>query len=169
MAVRYDGSESGTNDLELAVGNPADNGTQLGDLNRLLEWHYAAPPDTAYERKRNQIIYANYQHNRNPFIDHPEWVWSVFKDQTNHSQVSIAGSTVSSDGSSTKNVDLGRVFVGGAVPAAQANTLNKTGDDGTYYSVTTAASPPAQSPAVSNAFANYYRQFYRDKIDQYRP
>jgi len=29
---------------------------QLGDLNRLLEWHYAAPPDTAYERKRNQII-----------------------------------------------------------------------------------------------------------------
>ena len=44
----------------------------------------------------------------------------MFKDQANHSQVSIAGTTVNSDGSSTKNVDLGRVFVGGAVPAAQA-------------------------------------------------
>ncbi len=153
MAVRYDGSESGTADLELAADNPADDGTQLGDLNRLLEWHYAVPPDTAYERKRNQTIYANYQNNRNPFIDHPEWVWSVFKDQTNHSQVSITGSTVNGDGSSTKNVNLGRVFVGGAVPVAQVNTLNKTGDDGTYYSVTTSGAATSSVTGRFNAFA----------------
>ena len=83
----------------------------------------------------------------------PEWVWSVFKDQANHSQVSIAGATVNADGSSTKNVDLGRVFVGGAVPAAQVNTLNKTGDDGTYYSVTTSGAATSSVTGRFNPFA----------------
>jgi endonuclease I len=26
------------------------------------------------EVKRNEIIFEQFQHNRNPFIDHPEWV-----------------------------------------------------------------------------------------------
>lgn len=152
MAVRYDGTESGTADLELAAGDPADEGTQLGDLSRLLQWHFAAPPDTPFERKRNQIIYDNYQHNRNPFIDHPEYVWSIFVDQNNNSQVSIAGATVNADGSSSKTVDMGRVFVNGALPAAQMNTLNKAGTNGTYYSVTTTGSATSSLSGRYNAF-----------------
>lgn len=31
------------------------------------------PPDDA-ERARNVAICESYQHNRNPFIEHPEWV-----------------------------------------------------------------------------------------------
>ncbi|NUR42326.1 MAG: ribonuclease, partial [Streptomyces sp.] len=27
---------------------------------------------------RNQVIYDTYQHNRNPFIDHPEWVEAIW-------------------------------------------------------------------------------------------
>jgi endonuclease I len=36
-------------------------------------WH-EADPVTDQERARNEEIYANHQHNRNPYIDHPEWV-----------------------------------------------------------------------------------------------
>jgi endonuclease I len=141
-AVRYDGSDASTNNLELGNGNIADvTGTsddpppQLGDLARLVEWHFAAPPDN-FERRRNQVIYDNYQHNRDPFIDHPEFVWSVFVNQANDSQLSIAGATVAANGSSTRNVDLGRVFVNGAVPAAQSFAINKAGNNGTYFDVT---------------------------------
>ena len=82
-AVRYDGADSSTLNLELDSGfvaNPTganDPPPQLGNLDRLVEWHFAAPPDS-FERRRNQVIYDSYQHNRDPFIDHPEYVWSVF-------------------------------------------------------------------------------------------
>lgn len=39
----------------------------------LRDWHANDPVDD-FERARNEEIYANWQHNRNPFIDHPEWV-----------------------------------------------------------------------------------------------
>lgn len=39
----------------------------------LRQWHAEDPVDD-YERQRNDDIYAAWQLNRNPFIDHPEWV-----------------------------------------------------------------------------------------------
>jgi endonuclease I len=158
MATRYDGTDGSTQNLEIGTGNVAnpsgaeDAPPQLGNLTRLLEWHYAAVPDT-FERRRNQIIYDQFQHNRNPFTDHPEYVWSVFVNQANNSQVSIAGATVNADGSSAKTIDMGRVFVNGAVPALQVNTLNKTGTDGTYYSVATTGFAASSVTGQFNAFA----------------
>jgi len=38
----------------------------------LLTWNRQDPVSN-WERRRNDIIYYNYQHNRNPFIDHPEY------------------------------------------------------------------------------------------------
>jgi hypothetical protein len=73
-------------------------------------------PSRAFERNRNQVIYSQFQHNRNPFADHPEWVWPIFMNQTNDSQISIAGTTPAADGSSTKTIDLGRVFTSAGVP-----------------------------------------------------
>jgi endonuclease I/methionine-rich copper-binding protein CopC len=43
----------------------------------LIAWSNADPPDD-YERLRNDVVFS-YQTNRNPFIDHPEWVDCVFK------------------------------------------------------------------------------------------
>ncbi|MEU4689147.1 endonuclease [Actinoplanes sp. NPDC023714] len=76
MAVRYEGGD-GFADLE--VNNSVSNGSHpyLGKLSTLLTWNSQDPPDAA-ERNRNQVIYSSYQHNRNPFIDHPEWVNSIF-------------------------------------------------------------------------------------------
>ncbi|MEO3755635.1 endonuclease [Streptomyces sp. B6B3] len=76
MAVRYEGGD-GFPDLE--VNDQVDNGGEpyMGRLSTLLEWHEQDPPD-AFETRRNEVIYTDYQHNRNPFIDHPEWAAEIF-------------------------------------------------------------------------------------------
>ncbi|MFI0817599.1 endonuclease I family protein [Streptomyces sp. NPDC021098] len=77
MAVRYEGGE-GFPDLE--PNDKVDNGSQpfMGRLSVLKKWNDEDPPD-AFEKKRNQVIYDDFQHNRNPFIDHPEWVADIWK------------------------------------------------------------------------------------------
>ncbi|QLH19964.1 endonuclease I family protein [Streptomyces sp. Rer75] len=77
MSVRYEGGE-GFPDLE--PNDKVDNGSQpyMGRLSVLKKWNDEDPPD-AFEKKRNQVIYDDFQHNRNPFIDHPEWVAEIWK------------------------------------------------------------------------------------------
>ena len=61
--------------MELTSYPPS--GSQMANLNTLLLWHQQDPPDAA-ERARNDLIFNNYQHNRNPFIDRPEWVQAIW-------------------------------------------------------------------------------------------
>ncbi|MEH6964593.1 endonuclease [Priestia megaterium] len=77
MVVRYEGDVSDEPDLEL--NNTVNNGTAPyhGKLSVLLQWNAQDPVDDR-ERRRNDIIYSDYQHNRNPFIDHPEWVNEIW-------------------------------------------------------------------------------------------
>ncbi|GAA2891348.1 extracellular ribonuclease [Actinoplanes cyaneus] len=77
MAVRYEGGDGGP-DLE------PDNRTIIrsteprhGRISTLLTWNDADPPD-ASEMRRNDAIFEHWQHNRNPFIDHPEWVDDIY-------------------------------------------------------------------------------------------
>lgn len=77
MATRYDGSEPNTSALSFS-DDPSHTNT-MGKLSTLLAWHAADPPDAA-ESNRNEIIFRSYQYNRNPFIDHPEWVDSIWND-----------------------------------------------------------------------------------------
>ncbi len=94
MSVRYDPgyhTDGSTYDLELVDYTDTDpeNDTLplFGKLSTLMAWHLADPVDNA-ERTRNEVIYG-YQHNRNPFIDHPEYVDLIWGDgiadePTNH-------------------------------------------------------------------------------------
>lgn len=50
----------------------------MGMLSVLLQWHQQDPPD-ARELRRNDVIFG-FQGNRNPFIDHPEWVACLFQN-----------------------------------------------------------------------------------------
>lgn len=75
MAVRYEG-DSGEPDLEVVDRVNTYPDPEHGKLSALLEWHEQDPPD-AFEINRNEVIYS-YQQNRNPFIDHPEYVAMIF-------------------------------------------------------------------------------------------
>jgi endonuclease I len=76
MAVRYDGRDSGTSDLEL--GDAPNSATStFGHLETLLRWHQEDPVSEE-ERRRNHLIWSAYQGNRNPFVDHPEMAAAVF-------------------------------------------------------------------------------------------
>lgn len=71
MTVRYEGDDT-SYDLELVDSVPSTSGKDpiFGKQSTLYSWHQA---DTvsAWERRRNDLIYTNWQHNRNPFIDYP--------------------------------------------------------------------------------------------------
>ncbi|MGA8978694.1 MAG: endonuclease [Pedococcus sp.] len=76
MAIRYEGDDAWP-DLEPndSVGN--GSAPSIGKVSVLKAWSAGDPPDT-FEKRRNQVIYDTWQHNRNPFIDHPEWVGSIW-------------------------------------------------------------------------------------------
>ncbi len=76
MATRYDGSEPETNPLGFADAPTVPN-ISMGILNTLLFWHAMDPPDD-WERARNERIFTVWQHNRNPFVDRPEWVEAIW-------------------------------------------------------------------------------------------
>ena len=79
-----------------------------GILQDLLAWHRMDPVDE-YEIHRNNLIYNNYQHNRNPFIDYPQWVeyiWGTAEyDEVAH--------TLTYDPTSTGHVNLATDVING--------------------------------------------------------
>ena len=89
LDLRYEGGVHGitgfaepdlvlTDDTGL-INTFGDNTTgtaHMGRLSVLLGWHLEDPVD-ALEQARNETVYA-FQGNRNPFVDHPEWVDCLF-------------------------------------------------------------------------------------------
>ncbi|MBK7044337.1 MAG: endonuclease [Rhodanobacteraceae bacterium] len=89
MDVRYEGGTNSngqpepdlqlTDNLSLVDTTPSDVPQAVGYMGvktDLIAWANGDLPDT-YEQMRNDVVYS-FQGNRNPFIDHPEWVDCVF-------------------------------------------------------------------------------------------
>ena len=55
----------------------SDLNGRFGNLETLIKWHYDDPVSKE-EIYRNNVIFDNYQHNRNPYNDHPEYVDYVY-------------------------------------------------------------------------------------------
>ncbi len=93
MDVRYEGGIHGgtgaaepdlvltDNESLIDISNTGGNESvaYMGMLAVLLQWHADDPVDSR-EIWRNEVVYS-FQGNRNPFIDHPEWVACVFQAQ----------------------------------------------------------------------------------------
>jgi endonuclease I len=79
MSVRYEG-DNGEPDLEVVDWVNSAPEPEHGKFSALYQWHQDDPPD-AFEINRNNVIYS-YQDNRNPFIDHPEYLILIY-DPTN--------------------------------------------------------------------------------------
>ena len=86
MDIRYEGGGSEPNliltDNETLIDNSNTGNNEsvayMGMLSVLLQWHLDDPVD-ARELARNDVIYS-FQGNRNPFVDHPEWVDCLFNN-----------------------------------------------------------------------------------------
>ncbi len=140
--------------LGLSLVNGLPSGNQMGDLNALLAWHYLDAPDT-FERRRNHAVSDVaynpffFTNNRNAFIDHPEYVWSIYVDQSNDSTLWLGGAA-NADGSSAMTVEF-NALVGGSLASVPV-TINKNGSDGTYYTVTPSAGIETSVWGNPNAF-----------------
>lgn len=138
--------------LALVSGFPSGN--EMGDLDALIAWHYDDPPDD-FEQRRNHVIATQsenpsfFTNNRNAYIDRPEFIWSVYVDQSNDTQ--LAFGQASSDGSSSTNLTLGPAFADQPV-TLPALTLNKLGHDGTYFQVDATGDIASPLEGRHNAF-----------------
>jgi endonuclease I len=132
---------------------------QFSDLQSLLKYNYTDGVDN-FERRRNQYIYGSsadltdhalnpsyWQGNRNPFVDHPEYVWAVYGDSPNNSQITVG--TPDANGGSTTTKDLGRILLNGAFGTGSV-TLNKTGSTPTTYNLTASGAASFNLGASTN-------------------
>jgi len=76
MDTRYEGFDGSTPDLQVVNNLTSVGQAKLGKLCALLAWNEQDPVDD-FERERNNTIYE-FQGNRNPYIDHPEWISAVY-------------------------------------------------------------------------------------------
>jgi endonuclease I len=114
VTTRYNGTGGETN-LVLSDTPNSAAGT-FAKLSTLLDWNRRFPP-TDWERTRNGLICQNYQFNRNPFIDNPDFADMVFLGvdgftawQDTHftpaelSDANISGATADPDGDGIPNL-----------------------------------------------------------------
>lgn len=110
MAAAYN-SKISSWDSPMLAGN-AYPAYSTWAVNLLLKWHRQDPVD-AKELARNEAV-SSYQHNRNPFIDHPELaehIWGNAQSQ-GWSDATADGAIITpADGSS---LDMGYLSVGGS-------------------------------------------------------
>lgn len=156
MATRYAGT------LTLVSGTGVTSNEEMGNLPDLLDYHYADTPDR-FERYRVHAVYGlagedspaiynpSPQNNRNPYVDHPEWVWAVFGGGNNNSRLSV--NTPSTDGSSSVTF-TGNTFWVGSAPTALTRTvtITKAGSNPTYFSVDTGTGITSSMTGRFNAF-----------------
>ena len=146
MDARYegDGTDGLPRNLQLTdnVGTITNTNNNMGRLSTLIAWHFSDPVSTE-ERIRNHTIYTNYQMNRNPFVDHPEFVWAIWGASPNDARLYVGG-VDPPNGASSVVIDLGDVFQGAPLPSSQNVTLNKVGANPTTYEI--ASSGDATSP-----------------------
>lgn len=88
MDIRYEGGSHSNGQSEPNLELTDDRGqiqitngnlAYMGLLSVLIEWHEQDPVD-AKEMQRNEVIFS-FQGNRNPFVDHPEWIACLYQDQ----------------------------------------------------------------------------------------
>ena len=103
FATRYENLISNWSDYDMFNGT----NDQVFDntfLNILIEWHNMDPVSQK-EIDRNNAIYYEHQGNRNPFVDHPEYVNAIWNFQNDDEAPSTPLNLVATNPSST-SIDL---------------------------------------------------------------
>jgi endonuclease I len=117
MATRYlSRFDSWASNTDMLDGS----GFSTWALDLLLDWHHQDPVSQK-EINRNDSIYT-IQGNRNPFIDHPEWVDSIWNPSSSSGSGSGSGSGSSSSSTYAEGFDTGSNWAGGTMTGYNAKT-----------------------------------------------
>ncbi|MBO6607041.1 MAG: endonuclease [Psychroserpens sp.] len=76
FVTRYETQVSGWSSYPMFDGS-SDQAIAEPFLSLLIDWHLNDPVSQK-EIDRNNNIFYNHQNNRNPFVDHPEWVVAIW-------------------------------------------------------------------------------------------
>ncbi|MCH2101165.1 MAG: endonuclease [Planctomycetes bacterium] len=147
LDMRYEGGahgKTGANEPDLiltdnqaliASSNTGKNESvaYMGYLTTLLQWHAQDPPD-AKEIARNAVV-QSFQGNRNPFIDHPEWIACLYSNDCNTITLTVNANSINlaTGGTVEMSLDAGRNYAG--VPYRVIGTTDGTIPGVTYQGV----------------------------------
>ncbi|MDA3865343.1 MAG: endonuclease [Salinivirgaceae bacterium] len=124
MATRYENVVSGWSSPML--DGSTNQVYEDWALSMLLEWH-ANDPVSLKERDRNDAVYG-IQDNRNPFIDHPEWVNSIWGGGTENPEPDNQPTSFTATLNGVNQIDLSWIDATGTnLPTGYLIKANTTG------------------------------------------
>ncbi|KAA0126357.1 T9SS type A sorting domain-containing protein [Chryseobacterium sp. SN22] len=148
FVTRYETQLSGFSSGNM-LGGSAFPGLQDWELNQLLAWH-AADPVSATEIARNNASY-NYQGNRNPYIDHPEYVAQIWGTPVADTQAPTAPSNLITSNPSSNSISLSWTAATDNVGVAGYDIYK----DGTFYATVTGTTATVSGLNPSTTY-NFY-------------
>ncbi|XP_059637394.1 uncharacterized protein LOC132279433 isoform X2 [Cornus florida] len=139
MAVCYGFHPSGEgHDLHLS-DSPSIANKEMGLLSTLLKWNEIDLPSRE-EKLRNERICRFYQHNRNPFVDHPEYanlIWEQVVPSRRGSYTTSRKAWINESHYHNKGRDQNEfveIVVGQSTNAAELELAFYNGSNGKIYS-----------------------------------
>ncbi|KAK7329703.1 hypothetical protein VNO77_23878 [Canavalia gladiata] len=105
MAVCYGFQQPGGSPGLVLSDTPNVENREMGLLSALLKWNKVDPPSRE-EKLRNERICKLYQHNRNPFVDHPEYANLIWKQAVSGRS---PNNKINNNNVSNKEKKMGRV------------------------------------------------------------
>lgn len=109
----------------------------------MLRWHLEYMPDSN-DMRRNDVVYSN-QHNRNPFVDHPEYACRIW-GETNNDTREICGKVVPSLTLSSSSLTIsngGTAEISGT--SSTGTSISWTTSDANVVSISSASSASGSS------------------------
>lgn len=148
FVTRYESQLSGFGTGNM-LGGSSFPGLQTWELNQLLAWH-AADPVSATEISRNNASYT-YQGNRNPYIDHPEYVAQIWGTPVADTQAPTAPTNLATSNPSSNSISLSWT--------ASTDNVGVTGydiyKDGNFYATVTGTTATVSGLNPSTTYSFY--------------
>lgn len=149
FVTRYETQLSGFSSGNM-LGNSAFPGLQTWELNQLLAWN-ALDPVSPAEIGRNNASYI-YQGNRNPYIDHPEYVDQIWGTPVVDTQAPTAPTNLVANNPTSNSISLSWT--------AATDNIGVTGYDiyfsnGAFYATVTGTTATVQGLTPSTTYTFY--------------
>lgn len=148
FVTRYESQLSGFGTGNM-LGGSAFPGLQTWELNQLLAWH-TADPVSATEIARNNASY-NYQGNRNPYIDHPEYAAQIWGTPVADTQAPTVPTNLMTNNPSSNSISLSWMASTDNVGVAGYDIYK----DGTFYATVTGTTATVSGLNPSTTY-NFY-------------